>query len=512
MEKLEMTSNLFFDKMLYRCQFILGPSFIDKFHSWKRISINTSMKLTLHPDLNCYHSAFDDKSITLLGFILNPKSPQSSDNDIIDNLIDKLDSCDDFCEYTHHLGGRWILIVNDGKQIKLFNDPLGLRQVFYSDMHDGNTLWCASQPQMIAELLRLQVDKEARNFIESYNFRKNEEYWWPGDSSPYKRVKHLLPNHCIELKTGLVTRFWPTKKLLGLSLNEAKKLICEEIKGLMCSVHNRFDLALSLTAGWDSRLVLSASKDISDDISYMTVRQIRMPDNAPDIRVPVQLLSELGFRHDMVKATPWSSSEFVRIFKMSSPLAHDIWAPDAHAILEYYKLRKVVVVGSGSEVARCFYRIPKYENQHVTAKRLSLMAGMGDHPFAIHYHQNWLSGLGKSYGFNVLDLFYWEQRAGNWLAMCQLEFGMVWKEIFAPFNCRSLLTNMLSVDEQYRKHDEPMLYKELITNLWPEVLSEPINPHKKKAGKHQLKKYCKSYVKYQFKKLELLLNSKIQNN
>jgi hypothetical protein len=35
---------------------------------------------------------------------------------------------------------------------------------------------------------------------------------------------------------------------------------------------------------------------------------------------------------------------------------------------------------------------------------------------------------------------------------------------------------MLSVDECYRSHDDPIHYRLMIRNLWPEVLSEAVNP------------------------------------
>jgi acetyltransferase-like isoleucine patch superfamily enzyme len=59
--------------------------------------------------------------------------------------------------------------------------------------------------------------------------------------------------------------------------------------------------------------------------------------------------------------------------------------------------------------------------------------------------------------------------------MAQLEWDIV-QEVFCPFNCRSLLIDLLSTDRIYRDHDEPKVYREIITRLWPEVLSEPINP------------------------------------
>jgi hypothetical protein len=82
---------------------------------------------------------------------------------------------------------------------------------------------------------------------------------------------------------------------------------------------------------------------------------------------------------------------------------------------------------------------------------------------------------------DVLDLFYWEQRAGNWLATCELEFDIAWKDIFTPYNCRLLLMDMLSADDIYRRPPQYELYKKMILTLWPEVLAEPINPHKVKT-------------------------------
>lgn len=83
----------------------------------------------------------------------------------------------------------------------------------------------------------------------------------------------------------------------------------------------------------------------------------------------------------------------------------------------------------------------------------------GKNQFAIKHFENWLLGLGGIYNFDVLDLFEWEQGHGTWLAMCQLEFDIAWKDIFTPFNCRSLLITMLSVKEKYRMPPKYELHK-----------------------------------------------------
>ena len=487
----DKTSNLIFNKLLYRNQFILGSFFIEELTSWKRIKINSSLHLNVHPNLNTYQAVYENKSITLLGFILDPNNPQASDSDIINGLLHKLSNCDTFCEHTYDFGGRWILLLNDGKDTLLLHDASGLRQVFYTDMCYIKDLWCASQPGIIAQLLSLKMDTDAVDFINSYEVRKNTEFRFPCDSSPYKEIKHLLPNHYLNLTTGLCKRYWPNKPLHNLALEDGLEKSSEILKALMKSASNRFDLALGLTAGLDSRLVLAASKDISNKLSYSIVRQIDMPEDCPDITIPSTLLSKLGLKQDVVKSSFIIHDEFINIFKKNVTLPHYIYAPDAYAILEYYFLNKVAVTGSVSEITRWPFRsqMPRSRWKKVTAYDLSLVQNMRKNQFAIKHFESWLSRLGEIYNVNVLDLFEWEQGHGVWLPMCQLEFDIAWKDIFTPFNCRNLLISMLSIEEKYRRPPKYILYEKLIFKLWPEVLSVPINPHKKKRFNFLMKSY-----------------------
>lgn len=63
--------------------------------------------------------------------------------------------------------------------------------------------------------------------------------------------------------------------------------------------------------------------------------------------------------------------------------------------------------------------------------------------------------------------------------MTQLEFDTAWRDILTLYNCGALLVTMLSVDEPLR-HEA--LYLRVIERLWPDVLTAPINPHKKKKS------------------------------
>jgi hypothetical protein len=348
---------------------------------------------------------------------------------------------------------------------------------------------------MIADRLGLELEPEGVKFIDSYEFRKNPEFRWPADSSPYRDIKHLLPNHFLDLHTGQCKRYWPHAPLPNLSLDEGISRTSATLRGLMKSASNRFDLSLSLTAGLDSRVVLAASKEIKDTASYMTVRQIRMPDDYADITVPSALLSKLGFKHDVVKSSLVIDDKFIEVFKKTVPIPHYVYAPDAHAILKYYAQKKVAVTGGTSEVSRSSFRglLGKPAGEQVTLQDFARLQEMGNDTYTRDHYQTWISRLGNTYNLDILNLFEWELDDGNWLAMCQLEFDIAWKDIFTPFNCKGLIRTMLSLKQDLMMPPKYEFYYALISDLWPEVLNVPVNPHKKRRNfSSKLKSYVRS--------------------
>lgn len=469
-----------YNRLLYRNQFVLGPVHVESFPGWKRYELDESTRLTVHPDLDCCQVATGRKSVTLLGFILDPDDATATNESIVRTLADALENCGSFPRETYRYGGRWVVIASDGNDFILFNDAAGLRQIFHTNERDSRGLWCASEPGMLARVLRLEMDSEALGLINSYGFRTNREYWWPGGGSPYKELSHLLPNHCLYLRSGRVRRYWPDRDLKEQPIGRAVETVSRMLTGLIRSAAERFDLVQSLTAGWDSRLLLAASREISHRISYMTVRQREMRESHADIRIPSALSTKLGFKHHVVRSSLIMDPEFVKTFKTNAVLAHDHYAPDAQAILNHYGLAKVCMVGSVSELVRNpTVGTKRSLNGRITPAEVSAeLYRLGTHRYAIAEIEKWFAGLGQTHNLDRDTVFYWEQRAANWLAMTQLEFDAAWRDIFSPYNCRDLLTEMLAVRGKDRKAPRDRLYKALIRNLWPEVLSEPVNPHK----------------------------------
>lgn len=469
-------------KMLFYNQFVLGPRYVEELQEWQRIEVTKNVYLTVHPALSVCRVGQGEKTLTLLGSIFDSENPEAGDTDILNGLLSRLRSLEDLVRRTNRCGGRWILIVKDGEKVGLFNDAAGLRQVFFTDKGQTGELWCASQPGMIARVLSLKMSAGAVEFIDSYLIRTHKEFRWPGGGSPYREVCHLLPNHFLDLQTGGCRRYWPDKPLAVISLEEGIDRVSRMLPSLIKSAANRFDLAISVTAGIDSRLVLAASRGLKNRASYMTVRQIDKPEDHVDVTIPAVLLPQLDLKHDIVRSSFLVPDEYVTVFKKNVALPHYIYVSDAFAILKTYSQKKAVMTGGVSEIGRWSFRrqLPKDHRKNVSPADLAKLQKVKNNHYAIGCFSKWLDGLGNIFNVDVLDLFEWEQGHGVWLANCYLEFDLAWRDIFTPYNCRDLLVTMLSVPENYRKAPESRFHMELISRLWPETLGVPINPGEKK--------------------------------
>ena len=469
--------------LLFRRQFVLGPRLLKRCCAWQKAQIGDSLFVQAHPDLELTQVKHREAQLTLLGYLLDPDNPVLGNHEILEQLLFRMKTPDDLFQATYRLGGRWILILDDPCETILFHDPGGLRQVFYTD---SNSLerWCASQPGIIAEELGLGVDKKAENeFLNSVYFQHTKEYWWPGNSAPFKDLKHLSPNHYLDLGQGICHRYWPKEKLRDISLEEGVKQSSDILTGLIESAFNRFKLAFALTAGWDTRVLLAASKEFRRGIVYYTCIYYDLTEDSPDLKIPGRLLSKLGLKHHIIHCPSQMQNDFREIYHRNVVTAHDAWAHIAQGLYYHYPQNRVCVKGViSSEIVRFalrgYYHYALANRENVSVESLAGLANMEANPFAIAHFTTWLSearGIAERHNINIVELFGWEQITGNWQAMNELEWDIV-HETFVPFNCRKLLTTLLGVDAKFRKPLEYELYRRIVSRLDRAVLSESINP------------------------------------
>ena len=480
----------------FRRQFILSTNPELNFEKWTNLKIENEFYLSVHPDLEINQSTFGKLSITLLGFVINPFEPLKTNKEILDELTFNSLNFDDIICKTEPLGGRWAIIFNDSLSLNILHDPGGQRQVYYCQK-DGHTI-VGSDPAIINHFVKLEKDTNIAltEFINSSNFIKTQKSWI-GSDTEFKDVKHLLPNHYLNLKKLQSVRFWPYKPLKKIDLETATELLSQILVGSLIAISKRQKIALAVTGGWDSRVLLSASKEIYKDVCYFISVGENEDINSHDVQISSKIFQQLNIPFYIQKCTIELEPSFKNIFKNNILLARiDLNKTKYiyHYFLEFDGL--ISINGGMGEIGRSCIR-PKIPIKITGENLVKLYCIDYDNlSYPIDQLDSWIKEGYELFIQNNLDIFdmlYWEQRIGNWGALYPAEEDIAIDQ-FCPFNNRLLLTTMLSVVEKYRRFPDYILFYKIIKKLWPETLVQPL-------GKCDFKLNTRNHIKLLIRRL-----------
>lgn len=482
------------EKFEYRRQFIAGSRFCGDERYWEHVQVTSNLKLSVHKDLPLNKVYQEDRKIFLLGYVIDPFQPDFTDSEILDWLIHESPDLSSLIENTYRLSGRWVIIFVQGQKVFFFHDPFGMRQIYYAGLQ--GEFWCGSEPSILAENLNVKPDKTNQylnEFIQSSAFKK-KEHFWIGDKTRYKEIRHLLPNHFIDVNTANIERFWINHER-NYSVGTAAKKAGELLRNSLLSASKRFNLMMPVTAGWDSRVLLAASKDIKDDLYYFISTKNHLTKDNDDVKIPMILCERLGMNFHVLDNLREPDSEFLKLLNKNVDMPRQL--PKTLTFYEFYRNHqdKVNINGRGAETARCYYPFEK----NPTAEFLAKVTGYPGDNFAITEIKRWLEKVRpflKDKKIDLIDFYYWEHRMGNWGGTDPAEQDVAIEE-FCPFNNRKLMMILLSTKRKYRSEPNYKLHKEMIYYLWSELLAEPINPV---STFDYLKKYIKSKMPYTIKR------------
>lgn len=465
-------------KFFRRRQFILGPQHLE-YQGWKKIKVEDNCYLTIHPDLLTTTVENENNKAILLGFIIDPYDPLLNEEKILRRFVTQISSVSDICQHLNSLVGRFVLLIKNNDNLWLFHDPCGLRQVnYYVDRNSA--IWCASQPEVLAEYFGFQYDDETLSYRNMPAFKLTlEDFALIGNRTPFKEIKYLLANHYLDLKTGKNYRYWPYPGCIGsLSVNESVEIYACVLKNSIRAAAEKFNLKMGISAGCDSRKSLAASKEVKDKICYYT----HTPESYnADIEIPARLLPKLGIKHYRIHIEKMDS-EFKKLYELSATWARERHGHIAYTMLKNFGPDATILNSNISEYSQVQYWLPKSK---INGKGLAILKGINN-PVAIRDFQNWVDSafdVCKASGMNILVLFQLELRSrwvANTLAECDIAY-----ETFNPYNNRDIYHIELSVKERLRRGRRLDIPIKQIKHMWPEVLIEPINPEENLLKKFQ---------------------------
>jgi len=460
-------------RLLYRRQFLLSKAPVVKLFHWKCIKLD-QYYLYAHPDLDV--TVKEDKAmlVVLIGYIFCPSDPAKKNQDIVSDIVSKADSLDAVIALMKPMAGRYAMIYRDKGDFVIFNDPLGLREIYYCTK--ANRIICGSQPNLINEFAKPRLGiTDNRDILEFYEkdlklVRSGRA--WVGDETYFKNIKHLLPNHYLDIHSLKARRYWPNKRLEKIKFQTAVNLCCNHLRGVLKAVTTRYNVMMAVTAGHDSRSLLAASKEVHKRIYYFINKEPHLNDASPDIRVPQSMFARLNIPFHIHNVDGAVDQRFKEIFLNNTFMSTELILPTIYNVYYKYHGDKVNLLGVG-EIGRDFYgRAPCNLDGYYLARCLKYKSSK----YATEQCEKWLTSvreIAEKYNVDIMKLLLWEMLLGNWGCVGNSESDIAIEE-FDPYDSHFIYEVMLSVDPT-----EGDLFRGMIMEMWPELLDFPINPSEK---------------------------------
>ncbi len=349
-------------------------------------------------------------------------------------------------------------------------DAGGLLPLVYSKQ--GNC--AASTPTALLPLIELTPNEPVRAA-----FGIPERHgWFPFGLTPFSGLVRLLPNHRLCLETWEATRYWPTEQTVDL--NTASQRDPREIAGEIAKIVQRNVGAIieagrgiaHLTAGYDSRMVVAATKPFIDKVQFETVRS-GAGETSLDCHMAEQIARKLGLNHEFLDAVSSSSEDVDAWLNRTGTCVYD-YVTDLAATAEHYDRHYHALTGTCGEVARAYYWSGGLSGgvEGITADDVVTRLGVPKIEETLNAAEIWLKGLPATRESVLWDLAYIEQRLACWAGPSIFGHNVSYPSL-SPFNSHQIYRLMLSLPDDYRVSQN--FVHDYIEMLWPELLKFPFN-------------------------------------
>ncbi|MCF1420977.1 hypothetical protein [Mangrovimonas futianensis] len=340
-------------------------------------------------DLNYTFSEYKGTSIHLLGNIFDYIRTEASNQELLDTLA-KQKSKEDFFKMLNTFYGEYILIYTTKESLIVLNDCCAQKEVYYSEDYSD----LASELHFISSTW-----EHPKNHVYYNSKLYDPKKLFIGTTTPDPSINHLSPNHYLDLLNKKTVRFFPFSKITPQSIDDVAKKAALMLKGYIKAIANRHPIILPVTGGFDSRLLFLAS--LPTECDYFVFQHDNMNESHYDIQIAKKLTHLFNKKLHVIEdgATDIASNK-----NNSFKTDYQEFIPG-----------KVIINGNISEVARNFFNYIK----PVSGIKLAVLNGFSTNNFVTVQYDQWLTKnqrLFETFGYNMLDMFYWEEKMSNWAA------------------------------------------------------------------------------------------------
>jgi hypothetical protein len=362
------------------------------------------------------------------------------------------------------LAGRFALVLTGEGAAHVYLDAFGQVPVVY----DPSLGIAASS----AHALFGDDDYEDRfNRATFATLRVAEDGWYPSGLTAHRGLKRLLPNHCLDLATFATHRHWPRKPVAESGnprevVGEIIRLVQAQLEILSRDEGRR--LALALTAGKESRMLLACARHMLPAIDVMT---INFAHSRTDMVVAEKICADMGIPHLVLEPVFADQEEEARYVRRNGHCMAGVNArghPTLRAIADTHHF----IGGAGGGVAKPFLlRQNDPVSGEISATDLIHRLGLPATDELVEATAGWIANSRCATLAEMLDLAYIELRMGPWSSA--QAYSDPWLVRFAPLGTRRMVELMMSLPASWRMGGR--LSDEIVRREWPELGGYPVN-------------------------------------
>jgi hypothetical protein len=351
----------------------------------------------------------------------------------------------------------------------------------YMDHGGSLPIVCSPQDKAAACSAAMLLDEDAyrarfrADLHKALIGREGAGGWISGTLTAHSGVFRVLPNHVLDLETWTSRRFWPRRGDFAAwrDIEPAAAAAADALSDFCSAAARTFDVGVTLTAGFDSRLLMASCRRDVDRFGFFT---LEAPNGEMDVEVSQAIAHRFGLSHRVLPLRQASEAEMAGWDRMVGDCM--VEAPRrTHTTLRDLTDRNAVFTGMYGEVGRC--RLYRQDLEVINAARIDAQfvidrLTLPPHPELLENIGEWFAALEGQPNSVILDLAFHELKFGSW-AMGQRPISNSIKLNFLPFAQRPVLEAFLSVAPVQKTTEG--LFLALIGRLWPELMALPVNKY-----------------------------------
>lgn len=389
---------------------------------------------------------------------------------ICDQVVHFSENIDDTDTLERHvldgLHGNWILVTRA---------PLA-RRVY---MDYGGSLACVYSPTLKragSAALHVYDEVEYSRFLNHKRVDRlitaeGEHGWIPGTLTAHDGLWRLLPNHYLCLENFTSHRFWPRADFrFGIDFEEAAQVCANDIRSYVEAAAKQYQLGLSLTAGYDSRIVLSGGVNVPELLHAYT---FRLPGLHLDSVIAPEICRRLGVRHTIIELSESDTAGKMWWDKMVGECVREVNRDIFPSLLNVPA--DMTLSGIYGETGRIrFYQKEAHKINEIILTASSILSRMTLPQDAelLNNVDGWLKPLQHYPSSVILDLAFVELKIASW-GMGQSPAQKAFHPVMMPLAQRRVQAAMIGVDPVLRGNGP--LFQRIGEINWPEAMEIDIN-------------------------------------